>query len=120
MIESVRFPLLLGWVLLLAACGGEAPAPAATTAELDATWRGEGASIVVRVDDLHCANCEKSVRREFSAVEGVVSVEPDHETDLVRVQLADAARRYDLIPKLDAALHKIGKKAVPGGEAPAE
>lgn len=98
-------------LLLLAACGGDAP-PGASPAELDRVWRGEGPVIEVRVHDLHCSKCEDAARKAVGALPGVEAVEPDHETDVVRVRLADGTDRYAAIPAIRDALHGIGKDIV--------
>lgn len=37
------------------------------------------------VDDIHCGNCEASIRRALDGVEGIEEVTPDHRTNEVRV-----------------------------------
>ena len=70
------------------------------------------------VHELHCSKCEDSTRQAVGAVPGVAAVEPDHETDRVRVRLAAGVDRYAAIPAIRDALHGIGKDIVGEDEIP--
>jgi copper chaperone len=63
-------------------------------------------TVTYSVPTMHCANCERAVREEVSAVAGVSSVDVDLETKLVKVTgdaLDDSALR--------AAIEEAGHEA---------
>lgn len=118
--------LLLPALLLLAACGAEAPSaesaaqaqPAAPAQPAVPAWRGSGEAIEVTVHELHCEGCEMEIEKAISGIEGVEEVEAQHETDLVRVRLADAALRERAISAIRDAIHRTGRQVVGEDEIP--
>ena len=67
---------------------------------------GMSQTVTYSVPGMHCANCERAVREEVSAVAGVSSVDVDLETKLVKVTgdaLDDSALR--------AAIEEAGYEA---------
>jgi copper chaperone CopZ len=94
----------------------ETPPAAEAPPAVAQPWRGAGDTIEVTAWKLDCPGCVKKMKKDLGAIEGVVSVEADEETSGVRVKIADAAKRDEMIAKIRDAIHAQKKKVV--GEDP--
>ncbi|GAB4032848.1 MAG: hypothetical protein Fur0012_11890 [Elusimicrobiota bacterium] len=41
--------------------------------------------IILKVPSISCAGCENSIRDAFNGIKGIISVEPSHNTKMVKV-----------------------------------
>jgi len=64
----------------------------------------------IGVQEIHCASCENRIRTALSRLPGVLTVDPRHETNEVRIQF-DAAQVSD--EHLRAKLSELGFDPVP-------
>ena len=108
---------LLALPLVLAACGGPDAAPPFSPE----TWRGEGAHVEVKIHDMHCEGCERSVKEALGALDEVAAVEADNVTDLVLVTLKGPGGRDAAIARIREALHDqhrliVGEDEIPTSE----
>jgi copper chaperone CopZ len=68
--------------------------------------------VEVSVWEMHCQGCELEVEGAIGAVDGVAQVRADHESAVVRIELADAARREAVIPRIRDAIHANGRQVI--------
>ena len=88
----------------------EEEAPKHVKPEVAVAYRGTGMDIELSVWELHCGGCAAQVEEAFAAVPGVLTVSADYESSLVKVTVADAAKRADVIAALPKALETLNKE----------
>lgn len=45
--------------------------------------------IILNVDGMHCCGCENRIKNAVATVKGVINVDADHETGIVKLEICD-------------------------------
>jgi len=63
----------------------------------------------IAVTGMSCGGCEQNVESSLLAVDGVDSVQADHETDTVEVKAADTVSEADLAAAVQDAGYEVAR-----------